>query len=77
MEAMHAWAKGSKFYEIMEITQVSEGSLIRAIRRLVVSRIEERKHGKMTRGKTETKFELKLLETKTTASVQLLFYSSS
>ncbi|CAK9140442.1 unnamed protein product [Ilex paraguariensis] len=33
MEAI-AWAKGSKFYEIMEITQVFEGSLIRAIRRL-------------------------------------------
>ncbi|KAF8405647.1 hypothetical protein HHK36_007723 [Tetracentron sinense] len=34
MEAIYAWAKGSKFYEIMEITQVFEGSLIRAIRRL-------------------------------------------
>ncbi|OMO82728.1 hypothetical protein COLO4_22854 [Corchorus olitorius] len=34
MEAVYAWAKGSKFYEIMEITQVFEGSLIRAIRRL-------------------------------------------
>ena len=34
MEAAYAWAKGSKFYEIMEITQVFEGSLIRAIRRL-------------------------------------------
>ncbi|XP_027161319.1 DExH-box ATP-dependent RNA helicase DExH9 isoform X2 [Coffea eugenioides] len=34
MEAVFAWAKGSKFYEIMEITQVFEGSLIRAIRRL-------------------------------------------
>jgi ATP-dependent RNA helicase DOB1 len=34
MEAMHAWAKGSKFYDIMEITQVFEGSLIRAIRRV-------------------------------------------
>lgn len=34
MEAVHAWAKGSKFYEIMEITQVFEGSLIREIRRL-------------------------------------------
>ncbi|XP_034688004.1 DExH-box ATP-dependent RNA helicase DExH9 isoform X1 [Vitis riparia] len=34
MEAVHAWAKGSKFYQIMEITQVFEGSLIRAIRRL-------------------------------------------
>ncbi|XP_009590222.1 DExH-box ATP-dependent RNA helicase DExH9-like isoform X1 [Nicotiana tomentosiformis] len=34
MEAVYAWATGSKFYEIMEITQVFEGSLIRAIRRL-------------------------------------------
>ncbi|XP_073012536.1 DExH-box ATP-dependent RNA helicase DExH9 [Typha latifolia] len=34
MEAVYSWAKGSKFYEIMEITQVFEGSLIRAIRRL-------------------------------------------
>ncbi|MQL76175.1 hypothetical protein Taro_008572 [Colocasia esculenta] len=34
MEAVYAWAKGSKFFEIMEITQVFEGSLIRAIRRL-------------------------------------------
>lgn len=34
MEAVYAWAKGSKFYEIMEITQVFEGSLIRAIRRM-------------------------------------------
>ncbi|KAG5525730.1 hypothetical protein RHGRI_032126 [Rhododendron griersonianum] len=34
MEAVYAWAKGSKFYEIMEITEVFEGSLIRAIRRL-------------------------------------------
>lgn len=34
MEAVHAWAKGAKFYEIMEITQIFEGSLIRAIRRL-------------------------------------------
>lgn len=34
MEAVYAWAKGSKFYEVMEITQVFEGSLIRAIRRL-------------------------------------------
>ncbi|KAK6285050.1 hypothetical protein POUND7_004002 [Theobroma cacao] len=34
MEAVFAWAKGCKFYEIMEITQVFEGSLIRAIRRL-------------------------------------------
>ncbi|XP_043722234.1 DExH-box ATP-dependent RNA helicase DExH9-like [Telopea speciosissima] len=34
MEAVYAWAKGSKFYEIMEISQVFEGSLIRAIRRL-------------------------------------------
>lgn len=34
MEAVYSWAKGSKFYEIMEITPVFEGSLIRAIRRL-------------------------------------------
>ncbi|KAI3832184.1 hypothetical protein MKX03_012743 [Papaver bracteatum] len=34
MEVVYAWAKGSKFYEIMEIAQVFEGSLIRAIRRL-------------------------------------------
>ncbi|RCV19781.1 hypothetical protein SEVIR_4G003900v4 [Setaria viridis] len=34
MEAVYSWAKGSKFYQIMEMTQVFEGSLIRAIRRL-------------------------------------------
>ncbi|XP_009103109.1 DExH-box ATP-dependent RNA helicase DExH9 isoform X1 [Brassica rapa] len=34
MEAVYAWAKGSKFYEIMEIARVFEGSLIRAIRRM-------------------------------------------
>lgn len=34
MEAVYAWTKGSKFFEIMEITQVFEGSLIRAIRRV-------------------------------------------
>ncbi|KAI3836724.1 hypothetical protein MKX03_007370 [Papaver bracteatum] len=34
MEVVYAWAKGSKFCEIMEISQVFEGSLIRAIRRL-------------------------------------------
>ncbi|VFQ89627.1 unnamed protein product [Cuscuta campestris] len=34
MEAIYAWAKGSKFYDIMEFTHVFEGSLIRAIRRL-------------------------------------------
>ncbi|CAH1426298.1 unnamed protein product [Lactuca virosa] len=34
MEAVYSWARGSKFYEIMEITQVFEGSLIRGIRRL-------------------------------------------
>jgi len=31
MEVVYACAKGSKFYEIMEITQVSEGSLINAL----------------------------------------------
>ncbi|OEL15369.1 DExH-box ATP-dependent RNA helicase DExH9 [Dichanthelium oligosanthes] len=34
MEAVCSWARGSKFYQIMEMTQVFEGSLIRAIRRL-------------------------------------------
>lgn len=34
MEAVYSWAKGSKFYEIMEVAQVFEGSLIRAIKRL-------------------------------------------
>ncbi|KAL3635214.1 Exosome RNA helicase MTR4 [Castilleja foliolosa] len=34
MEAVYAWARGSNFYEIMEMTPVFEGSLIRAIRRL-------------------------------------------
>jgi ATP-dependent RNA helicase DOB1 len=34
MEAVYAWAKGAKFYEVMKITEVFEGSLIRAIRRL-------------------------------------------
>lgn len=34
MEAVYSWTKGSKFYEIMELSQVFEGSLIRAIRRL-------------------------------------------
>ncbi|KAK9123316.1 hypothetical protein Sjap_012918 [Stephania japonica] len=34
MEVVYAWANGSKFCEIIEIAQVFEGSLIRAIRRL-------------------------------------------
>jgi ATP-dependent RNA helicase DOB1 len=34
MEAVYSWARGSKFFQIMEMTQVFEGSLIRAIRRL-------------------------------------------
>lgn len=34
MSAVYAWAKGRKFCDIMEMTQVFEGSLIRAIRRL-------------------------------------------
>lgn len=34
MEAVYDWAKGSKFYDIMSVTPVFEGSLIRAIRRL-------------------------------------------
>ncbi|KAF0888097.1 hypothetical protein E2562_010805 [Oryza meyeriana var. granulata] len=34
MEAVYSWAKGSKFHQILEMTQVFEGSLIRAIRRL-------------------------------------------
>lgn len=34
MEAVYAWANGSKFFEIMELSSVFEGSLIRAIRRL-------------------------------------------
>ncbi|KAL5539944.1 hypothetical protein UlMin_037217 [Ulmus minor] len=34
MEAVYSWAKGSKFHEIMSVTPVFEGSLIRAIRRL-------------------------------------------
>ncbi|XP_066375802.1 DExH-box ATP-dependent RNA helicase DExH9-like [Miscanthus floridulus] len=34
MEAVYSWARGSKFYQIMEMTQVFEGSLIRSIRRL-------------------------------------------
>lgn len=34
MELVYAWARGSKFYEMMSITPVFEGSLIRAIRRL-------------------------------------------
>ncbi|KAG6499426.1 DExH-box ATP-dependent RNA helicase DExH9-like [Zingiber officinale] len=34
MEVVYSWTKGSKFYEIMELSQVFEGSLIRAIRRL-------------------------------------------
>lgn len=35
MEAVYAWTKGSKFYDIMEMTpSVFEGSLIRAIRRI-------------------------------------------
>lgn len=34
MEAVYSWAKGSKFFEIMELSSVFEGSLIRAIRRL-------------------------------------------
>ncbi|CAM0912509.1 unnamed protein product [Alopecurus aequalis] len=34
MEAVYSWARGSKFHQIMEMTQVFEGSMIRAIRRL-------------------------------------------
>ncbi|KAM0952569.1 putative RNA helicase [Dioscorea sansibarensis] len=35
MEAVYVWTKGSKFYDIMEMTpSVFEGSLIRAIRRI-------------------------------------------
>lgn len=34
MEVVYSWTKGSKFYEIMELSPVFEGSLIRAIRRL-------------------------------------------
>ena len=34
MEAVYSWAKGSKFYQIMEMTQVFEGSMISAIWRL-------------------------------------------
>jgi len=34
MEVVYSWAKGSKFYQIMEMTQVFEGSMISAIWRL-------------------------------------------
>eukprot|EP01018_Ginkgo_biloba_P013880 Gb_31984 [translate_table: standard] len=34
MEAVYIWAKGAKFFEVMQITEVFEGSLILAIRRL-------------------------------------------
>lgn len=34
IEAVYWWARGSKFHQIMEMAQVFEGSLIRAIRHL-------------------------------------------
>ena len=34
MEVVYSCAKGSKFYQIMEMTQVFEGSMISAIWRL-------------------------------------------
>eukprot|EP00252_Welwitschia_mirabilis_P012037 TRINITY_DN2676_c0_g1_i1.p1 TRINITY_DN2676_c0_g1~~TRINITY_DN2676_c0_g1_i1.p1 ORF type:complete len:884 (-),score=205.74 TRINITY_DN2676_c0_g1_i1:262-2913(-) len=34
MEAVYQWTRGAKFFQIMQITEVFEGSLIRAIRRL-------------------------------------------
>ena len=34
MEVVYSWAKGSKFYQIMEMTQVFEGSMISGIWRL-------------------------------------------
>jgi len=34
MEVVYSWVKGSKFYQIMEMTQVFEGSMISAIWRL-------------------------------------------
>ncbi|KAK8629508.1 hypothetical protein V6N13_078347 [Hibiscus sabdariffa] len=58
MEAVYAWAKGSKFYEIMEITQVFEGSLIRAIRLL-----EKVLQQLILAAKSIGKTELKLKET--------------
>ena len=34
MEVVYSWVKGSKFYQIMEMTQVFEGSMISGIWRL-------------------------------------------
>jgi ATP-dependent RNA helicase DOB1 len=34
MEVIHGWAKGMKFAEIMKLTEVFEGTVIRAVRRL-------------------------------------------
>lgn len=58
MEAAYAWAKGSKFYEIMSVTGVFEGSLIRAIRRLEEV-LQQLTHAANSIGETdlESKFE--------------------
>lgn len=34
MDVAYAWAKGAKFSEILKLTDVFEGSLVRAFRRL-------------------------------------------
>ncbi|KAL6178940.1 hypothetical protein ACLB2K_050457 [Fragaria x ananassa] len=65
MEAVYAWAKGSKFYEIMSVTGVFEGSLIRAIRRLEEV-LQQLIHAANSIGETdlESKFEEAVLKIK-------------
>uniref|UniRef100_A0A1D1YL67 Superkiller viralicidic activity 2-like 2 n=2 Tax=Anthurium amnicola TaxID=1678845 RepID=A0A1D1YL67_9ARAE len=73
MEAVYAWARGSKFYEIMEITQVFEGSLIRAIKRL-----EEVLQQLIMASKSigETQLELKFQEAVTKIKRDIVFAAS-
>ncbi|KAF9620370.1 hypothetical protein IFM89_011105 [Coptis chinensis] len=55
MEAVYAWAKGSRFYEIMEITHVFEGSLIRRLEEVLQQLILAAKS--IGESELETKFE--------------------
>ncbi|KAI3903958.1 hypothetical protein MKX01_004026 [Papaver californicum] len=73
MEVVYAWAKGSKFYEIMEITQVFEGSLIRAIRRLeeVLQQLTE-----AAKSIGETQLEAKFQEAVTKIKRDIVFAAS-
>ncbi|KAI3903400.1 hypothetical protein MKW98_032054, partial [Papaver atlanticum] len=73
MEVVYAWAKGSKFYEIMEIAQVFEGSLIRAIRRLeeVLQQLTE-----AARSVGDTQLEAKFQEAVTKIKRDIVFAAS-